>query len=1360
MAAVLLSATPLPAIDQSWTGSAGTDFTTTGSWNPGGTLASNDDYYVNIVGTTSPILTTTATVGKLQIGENTYSNSSGKVVIDYGTLTANDEVVVGGDANTTATSYLEINGGTFTFARGVGGDVRVGFQGGLGQMNLTSYATVNINNSGRLFIGDQGGNGQLNVDSSTVTLANNVLVVACGGGAQGTVTLNNSSNLNINGGMFVGDGGLGLLTVADQYSTVTNSTGGNVEIGRSGGNGTLDLVGSYSQSVADMVIGNGAGSLGEVKVSGTGTFAFAGAGTVIVGNEGGKGTVTMSAGTFDVTNMTLGRYDNAQGIVNMTGGTINKTGNLCIGFDRGLGTMTMSAGTVLNSITGDIEIGRNSLLDNKLSMSGGRIDHSLYGTDVIVGMYGGKGTLEMTGGTFDQKVGLLRIGLFNWEGNRAKGYLNISGSAAYNYSTSAGTVYVGDFDCDGTINMNGGSMTLSNGATLKVGSVSNSLYGGSTGTITMNGGTFNVGLSAENKASNTYIGSGGGDTGRLDMSNGAIFNNFITGTCYIGDNAGTGTLTMVGTDPLSRTTFYCDRWLRVGNGGTGTIEMNQNSALNTGGYLVIGGGNSTTALGTLTMAGNAIITRTGSQSMFIGENLATGHGTMSDTSSITSSSADLEIGKRGGVGDLTMNNNSSIALDTRTLYVGYGGTGVVTMNDFSVVSTKNLRVGQSLVDDGTVETLGNGTLNMNSGTMTILTGGNVGIAATIGKNFADATLTPTTKTIGKMYVNGGSFANSIPHFVVGGTLGLNTTNGDNTTGSNHDGLFEMSTSSITTAASSGVVIGGTLGIQTKDLNTTTGSNNVGSFEMTGGTFSVGTASTVVIGGTYKTRSTSVVNGTGNKGTFHLDGGTFNIGTPNANTDTSSLWMGYGAGNTAEVTIDSGSFDASGILLTRSGANFGMGGVFTWTQNGGHTILPRVNTGSDNAVTTYNFNGGVFEVCQLRPVFVTTGVNGTSTDFNFNGGTIRAREITGQFIWSRGETTNYPGNVFNINVKSGGMIVDPNGIMGLGGNYGIIITTPLTSIGTNGKLIVRDSSDGNLGNLTLYGDSSAFVGDIDVEEGSLVGRGANALGFGDVTRTIKVNAGGKLGFRSSNTSAMYAGDFASTAVPTISVDGGSLFVDPYITFTGTGPWVQTFFPTRATVNNVTLKNATMTSSSEDVIGTGTTTYAWNINGTITSEGNSTINFTVSQNLACPNTGLIALQSGDMADPNTTFDVRDGVLTVSAPLTDGLSLAGVARATSLTKAGEGTMMLLTDASYTGDTTVVAGTLSALNIDTPAASVSVATGATLDAGSIVADALNIGGTFVAARGGNAAVPEPSMLVLIALAGLAVPGAYFRRR
>jgi autotransporter-associated beta strand protein len=231
-------------------------------------------------------------------------------------------------------------------------------------------------------------------------------------------------------------------------------------------------------------------------------------------------------------------------------------------------------------------------------------------------------------------------------------------------------------------------------------------------------------------------------------------------------------------------------------------------------------------------------------------------------------------------------------------------------------------------------------------------------------------------------------------------------------------------------------------------------------------------------------------------------------------------------------------------------------------------------------------------------------------------------------------------------------------------------------------------------------NSSFSGNIVVNGGKLVGAavrtGSNTVfGLAGSNRTMTVNAGATIEFQAPNT----FGNHNVTTVPTLVINGG--------TVTNADPAVSN--AVNNALNNVTLTNGTLTSTagSNSVIGgpfSRTDTYgAWNINGTVTSSGASSISTTATSN------GHVMLASAGSTPWNTTFNVTDGTLAVSAGLIDGDH--GTELPSGLIKTGAGTMTVGGTNTYSGPTAVNVGTLSLTGSVQKTSGATVAAGATLD-------------------------------------------------
>ena len=251
------------------------------------------------------------------------------------------------------------------------------------------------------------------------------------------------------------------------------------------------------------------------------------------------------------------------------------------------------------------------------------------------------------------------------------------------------------------------------------------------------------------------------------------------------------------------------------------------------------------------------------------------------------------------------------------------------------------------------------------------------------------------------------------------------------------------------------------------------------------------------------------------------------------------------------------------------------------------------------------------------------------------------------------------------------------------NFGFATARTLTLTGTNtaantiaGNL--QDTSAAGAGMLSITKASTGtwalsglntFTGNVTVNGGILVagvqGTGpASALGTASSSRTITVNTGGTL---RSDVGSLFNNNFASdpTSLPSLNIAGGTL--------TNTGTLKN------SALGNVTLAGGTLNAS----VGSATGYGSWNLNGTVTSTGTSTISSSAS----------VPITLSAAAGTTTTFDVQSGTLTVSAALGQVTGTTGGSddRNSGLSKTSAGTLVLSGTNTYTGATVVSAGTLS---------------------------------------------------------------------
>jgi hypothetical protein len=343
---------------------------------------------------------------------------------------------------------------------------------------------------------DNGGTATVNTSGLNAARAFNVVL--------GTGAGNGTLEVQAGGELFVGNhlrlgtaGSTGTVTQSGGLVTVGGLSGpdNNLRIGFDGGGTGSYILNAGELAVADtFTIGHEA----------TGTFTMNGgvvshAGWIVAGNNpGGHGTFNMHGGTINQTFGDIEIGDEAVGVANLDGGTINMPaggwrfsvgnraagtgtanigGTVTINCDNftigkaGNGTGTISGSAVVNAKVA-VTIGHDAGGVGVLTMNGGEIADD---DDFLIGN-SGTGTFNLNGGIIS-KAGWIVLG--NEPGS--SGTFNMTGGTV---SQSFGDLEVGDA-APGVLNQSGGALNIK-------GNVFVAKQAGSTGDANVSGGTLNA----------------------------------------------------------------------------------------------------------------------------------------------------------------------------------------------------------------------------------------------------------------------------------------------------------------------------------------------------------------------------------------------------------------------------------------------------------------------------------------------------------------------------------------------------------------------------------------------------------------------------------------------------------------------------------------------------------------------------------------------------------------------------------------------------------------------------------------------------------------------------------------------------
>ena len=1224
-----------------------------------------------------------------------------------------------------------------------------------------------------------GGGGSLTMSQTNVlTGANNVLVGSSSANGNGTVTIstaqNYTGNTTVTGTAVLAVGGddrLGTGTGAGNIvldngtlrasNTFTLASGRGIALGSATGNatGTIDTNNAgtlltYGGNMTDN--GSGADSLTKI-----------GAGTLILTNTGIStftGAVNINAGTINfarIENFGLGSA------INFNGGTLQyATGN----------TADITARTVTTTATGGatVDIGTNNVAFANAITGTGSFTKNGTGTLTLnaANTYTGNTTIAAgglklgiataipsgagNGWTAVNGNGTIDVNNFNPTLNALAGNGTVTNSGTGATTLTVNATAASTFN--GVINNGSGTMSLvKTGANALTLNGTTSTYSGGTtitaGTLAITndgalgavpetvapaniaiasgatlGTTTNMTL---NSNRGIVIGSSSGvGNGTLAVSanttltyNGTIANNGSGTGELIKSTVSTGVLVLGGVNTYSGNTTISGGTLKITNAAAIPFGPGKgNLTLTTANSSVLDLNGNTITVNGLSGAGNVTTSVAGAAGITVGANDATS----SFSGLIQNGSGTVSLTKTGA-GTLTLNGTSTYTGGT-TLSGGNlsiiadanlgGSTGLLTIGNGTLqvtaniaASTRNVTLtdassaisvspGVSLTNSGNItgagalNLTGNGTMVV-SGTANDYSGGTNIRNGTLSLGAANALPTGTLVTLGNGTVSGKLALNSFSQ-----TLAGITTNGTGTTNSVVNGNATAATLTINNSSAS--TFNGTLG--GGGLN----ENNFGLTKTGSGTFAIGGNNTYTGDTTVSAGSLEITSGTA----LPSGAGKGNV-TVNASLDIDVNVTVNGLSGSGKISTDS----ASSVVLT-AGAN-DQTSTFSGNITNGSGTLGLTKTGTGNLTLSGNntFSGATTISTGKLVVGSSTGLSSASavtvslnTFLDVNGFDVTMDGLNGTGTINNNGAANatLTAGASNGTSSFGGVLADGTKSLSLtkSGTGTLTLTGTNTYTGattiSNGSISAANiGAGGNLGS----GTSPVILGDA-TNKGSLIYTGATDLSY---TRGFTVNAGGGQVDVTTAGKTLTLQTAGITTAGTFTVGGnGSVVISSAISgaggFAKAGTGAVVLASANSYAGDTTVSSGTLQVTNASAIPSGTG------KGNVAVNGNGTLDV---NNLSLTLNGL----SGNGTVTNTagspvTLTVGDNNSTGNFT---GLILDGTG-ITSLTKIGTGTQTLGGANTYSGNTTISAGTLqiglaTAIPSGVGKGNVSIASGGTLN-------------------------------------------------
>jgi fibronectin-binding autotransporter adhesin len=1069
-------------------------------------------------------------------------------------------------------------------------------------------------------------------------------------------------------------------------------------------NDTYNVGGGPVAPVTSTVNINGGADVSPTKV----TFNNNSVSYTINGPNGITGTSTLNKlGTGTVTISSPNSYS---GGTTMNAGTLNINGTTALG----TGTVTIAGGTI-DSTTAGIVLSNNNVQSwtgdftytgtNALDMGTGNVtlngaasteNLTLTASTLKIGelLDGGTHGLNLTGtGT------LVLTSVFNTGGSVINGTLTVGSGNTLQFNRGVGTgnaadgdFHVGGLAGSGTI-LNGAnearwlfvtntadntfSGTLANGGTGGLGLNKNgagalTLTGtlGYTDVTTLNAGKLVIGIPNSGAGTNTIVNGGTlvlGNTAALGTATNIQFPNASTGTLDIALNSGSDIPYTIGSNTTSNFTIQSDVATVNGAGVTHTLT----------GTDILGAGSMTVQAGPNVSGGAPALS-------FLGT-LVINSSTAGATTTLIPTTAGLTISAvsntNGLAHTLDLDGTRTDSTVTGVISSASGALSVSKTNSGTwTLSASNTYTGTTIVNGGTLK----------------ITGG------TDGTTTADIQIANAAGTTGTFDLESGTVTSQ--RFVISG-------NSANTNGSGGTATVIQNGGIINSAQWFTV---GSEGPGTYTLNT--GTLNVNS--ATGTQLEVGTFGTVA-----------------GISTMNVNGGNINL-LNNAN-------LTLGAGNTSQnavVNQNSGSnitfysnagttIGGTGALILGSGAN--PTGNYTYNLNGGTITTPSVTKATAGAaVGVLDLNGGTLRAA------------GNSTTF-INGLTSAIVQAGGAIIDDAGHTITIPqALVHDSNLGAtldGGLTKNGSGTMTLTGSStytgGTTIAAGTVALSGTGSINGSASIAVNGGSKFVQTSSVAVSPTVTVNSGTLDGTGTvnTAIITNSASNILTNGNGGSSPLTVNNLTANGAAAFnlrisgTTPAIPvvnapnltisnstnavTININNAALAYNTlngdgtydlisYTTGTGVGPSGFTLapvsglsarqsaslvFPTGFVALQITGVNPVWTGLGNGIWTTAdqTPNYNWVANGGTNFMHGDIVTFDDTA------TGTTNVVINDVnVDPSTILfnnSMKNYTVSGSLGITDYNSTP-----TPLVKSGTGSLTISSTNSYSGGTTLNAGTL----------------------------------------------------------------------